>query len=28
MNAWRPVLSPLGITVGLAKMQIVNEHLL
>jgi hypothetical protein len=28
MNAWRPVLSPLGITVGLAKMQIVNEQLL
>jgi hypothetical protein len=27
MNAWRPVLNPLGITVGLAKMQIVNEQL-
>jgi hypothetical protein len=28
MNAWRLVLSPLDITVGLAKMQIVNEQLL
>jgi hypothetical protein len=28
MKAWRPVLSPLGITVGLANMQIVNEQLL
>lgn len=27
VNAWRPVLNPLGITVGLAKMQIVNEQL-
>lgn len=28
MNAWSPLLNPLGITVGLAKLQIVNEQLL
>jgi hypothetical protein len=27
VNAWRPVLNPLGVTVGLAKMQLVS-HLL
>ena len=27
LHAWQPVLSPLGISIGLAKMQIVNEQL-